>query len=104
MQSLLNQYPTTLSDIPGRTNLIEHEIRLAEVKPFRIKQYDIPLHAKDLVAEEIDKMLASGIIRSSSSPYASPIRIVGQKDNTIRLCIDFRRLSSVKLFDLQLSP
>ena len=104
MQSVLQEYSTTLSDLPGRTDVVEHVIRVTEEKPFRIKQYDLPVHAGDAVAEEIDKMIASGIIEPSSSPYASPITVVKKKDNTIRLCIDFRRLNSVTEFDAEPIP
>ena len=72
--------------------------------PFRIRQYPLPVHATDAVDTEVDNMLASGIIRRSSSPYASPITVVMKKDNTIRLCIDFRKLNSITVFDAEPIP
>ncbi|GFS25293.1 transposon Ty3-I Gag-Pol polyprotein [Elysia marginata] len=45
-----------------------------------------------------------GIIRRSSSSYASPIMVVMKKDKTIRLCIDFRRLNSLTIFDAEPIP
>ena len=44
-------------------------------------------------------MLNRGIIRPSTSPWASPIILVKKKDETRRLVVDFGRLNSVTLKD-----
>lgn len=44
-------------------------------------------------------MLNRGIIRPSTSPWASPIILVKKKDETDRLIVDFGRLKSVTLKD-----
>lgn len=44
-------------------------------------------------------MLNRGIIRPSTSPWASPIILVKKKDETDRLVVDFGRLKSVTLKD-----
>ena len=38
-------------------------------------------------------MLDSGIIQTSNNPYASPVVLVGKKDGTGRLCVDYRDLN-----------
>ena len=93
-----------MSDLPGRTQRIEHTIRLVDDTPFRIKQYPLPAHAIDSIDAENDNMVSSGIIRRSSSPYASPITVVMKKDKIIRLCIDFRRLNRITVFDAEPIP
>lgn len=44
-------------------------------------------------------MLNRGIIRPSTSPWASPIILVKKQDETDRLVVDFGRLNSVTLKD-----
>ncbi|GFV97935.1 retrovirus-related Pol polyprotein from transposon 17.6 [Trichonephila clavipes] len=45
------------------------------------------------VNKQIEKWLNEGIIRPSSSEYASPIVMVKKKDGSSRMCIDYRKLN-----------
>ncbi|GBM45676.1 hypothetical protein AVEN_166484-1 [Araneus ventricosus] len=45
------------------------------------------------VNKQIDEWLDQGIVRQSSSEYASPIVLVKKKDGTARLCVDYRKLN-----------
>ena len=40
-----------------------------------------------------------GIIRKADSPYASPVVIVRKPDGSNRICIDYRKLNKVTVFD-----
>lgn len=42
-------------------------------------------------------MLAAGMIVASKSPWCSPVRLVKKKDNSIRICVDFRKLNNVTI-------
>ena len=48
---------------------------------------------KEQVRKQITQWLSDGIIRNSTSSYASPITIVRKKNGAIRLCIDYRKLN-----------
>ena len=104
IRDILSKFQNTLTDIPGRTNVLEHDSRLTDTTPFKVHQYPTPYRAKDAIEKEIETMLEQDIIRPSSSPYCSPITVVAKPDGSIRLCIDFRKLNSVTIFDNEPIP
>ena len=82
----------------GKTPLIEHEIDTQGLPPFKIKCRPIPFKAMTWLKDEIARLLTTGVIRPSKSPYSSPIVIVPKKSEPgeppkFRLCIDYRWLN-----------
>ncbi|KAH9306993.1 hypothetical protein KI387_011397, partial [Taxus chinensis] len=52
------------------------------------------------VKEELDKMIASGIIKAvNESEWISPMVIIIKKDGWIRICVDYRELNDVSIID-----
>ena len=62
------------------------------------------MHLRDKVKKEIDDMLKSGIVEPSDSPYAAPIVLIKKKDQSLRICLDFRDLNKQTIFDPVLMP
>ena len=49
-------------------------------------------------------MMTMGVVRESSSPYASPVVVVKKKDNTNSICVDFWKLNKLTVFDPEPMP
>jgi hypothetical protein len=66
-----------------------------EGPPVFQRPYRAPLTKRKVIEDQIDTMMEQGIISPSSSPWASPVILVGKKDGTSRFCVDYRRLNAV---------
>jgi hypothetical protein len=75
----------------GKTSNIEHNIDTGDQPAVRSGLRRISFHER----EQINKMLKNGIIERSDSPWASPVVLVKKKDDTVRFCIDYRRLNAI---------
>lgn len=101
MLQLVTEFSDVLTDVPGRTSIIEHEIKVISDDSIRSKPYSVPHALKDTIKTEIDQMLKMGMIEPIESPYASPIVIVKKKDGTNRFCIDYRKVNRITQFDAE---
>ncbi len=88
----------------GLAKDVKHHIRLSSSKPFRERSRRIAPADIDDVRRHLKDLLATGIIKESRSPYASPIVIVRKKSGAIRMCIDYRTLNSRTLPDQYTTP
>lgn len=89
LESLLLQWSTVCTDTLGHTSIIKHHIVTADSLPIRKKAYPVPVNKQQFIDEEIEKMLSKGIIRPSTSPWASPVVLVPKKDGNTRFCVDY---------------
>jgi len=53
----------------------------------------LPYSEQSVVDSQIQEWIAEGIIKPSTSEYASPIVLVAKKNGTKRLCCDYRKLN-----------
>lgn len=102
--ALLERYVDVLTNVPGKTNLVVHDIKLRDRQPVLKKPYCLPFALRKQVKQEIDNMKSAGIIEQSQSAWAAPIVCVPKKDKTLRFCVDYRGLNSKTVFDPQPMP
>ena len=51
----------------------------------------------DELRRQLDNLLAAGHIEPSKSPFGAPVVFVGNKDGTIRMCVDYQALNKLTL-------
>ena len=56
VEALIEQYPDVLTSVPGRTDLIQHDIKLSTSEPIRSKGYPVPFKARDVMDSEIKEI------------------------------------------------
>ena len=77
----------------GCTNLTTHVIDTGTARPIKQAPRRTPVAYEGRDKEALEKMLNRGIIRESSSPWASPVVLVPKKDGSVRLCADYRKIN-----------
>ena len=92
IEELVDRYEHVFTDVPGNSTLAEHHLDLTSEEPVRSKPYPVPYNVRESLKEDIQSMLEMGVIRESTSPYASPVVVVRKKDGTNRVCVDYRKL------------
>ncbi|XP_026452183.1 uncharacterized protein LOC113352590 [Papaver somniferum] len=88
--------PTTLP--PER--LHDHRIPLVPGSPpVNVRPYRYPYFQKSEIEKIVAELQFSGFIRPSSSPYSSPVLMVRKKDESWRMCVDYRALNKLTIKD-----
>jgi hypothetical protein len=61
-------------------------------RPYRMNPQEL-----EELKKQLADMLSKGLIRSSASPWGSPVLFVDKRDGTIRFCVDYRKLNDVTI-------
>ena len=85
--------------MPSKTDGIQHRVKLEDNTPISGKPYPLPYAKREESWNKVDSMLEMGEMRSSMSPYASPIVMVKKKDGSNRVCVDLRKLNKITEVD-----
>ena len=79
----------------GETELVEMEIDTGDAAPKKQRVRRMPFAVRREVARQLRSMQEMGVIRPSSSPWASPVVMVRKKDGSHRFCIVYHELNAV---------
>ena len=93
-----------ISNVPGKTKLVVHDIILTNKKPIRVRPYGIPYAQREIMRKELDEMETLGIIERSNSDFSAPVVLVRKRDGGTRFCVDFRKLNAVTVYDAEPIP
>ena len=84
----------------GHTNLVEHSINTGDHPPIKQPVRRLPFALRHTVEDMVKDMLEQGVVRKSKSPWASPVVLVRKKDESVRFCVDYRKLNAVTKKDV----
>ena len=96
IQALLQKHERVFRDLPAGwppDSGFEHIIELEGTQAVITTPYIHPKRYKDEIEKTIKELLELGYIQLSSSPFASAVVLVKNKDGTLRMCIDYRALN-----------
>ena len=57
--------------VEGTTPLVTHEIRLLDPEPIKQRYRPVNPRIQEIMNDEVDQMLANGVIEPSESPWSS---------------------------------
>lgn len=69
------------------------------MQPTNLRPYRHSSVQKDIIEQMMREMLRAGVIQQSSSPYSSLVILVKKKDQSWRMCIDYKALNCQKIKD-----
>jgi hypothetical protein len=65
--------------------------------PISKRPYRMPPTELEELKKQLQELLDKGFIRPSTSPWGCPASFVKKKDESLRLCIDYRPLNAVTI-------
>jgi hypothetical protein len=67
--------------------------------PVNVRPYKYPHHQKAEIEKQVAELLSVGVIQPSMSAFSSPVILVKKKDQSWRMCVDYRALNKVTVPD-----
>ena len=80
---------TTKTKARRKLCIMKYTSRMKYLPPGQLEEFRIAVF----------NLLETGVLRESKSPYASPVVLVRNKDGSLRICVDYRRLNAKTIRD-----
>ena len=94
VKGVLDEYPQLFSDVPSRTDVVEHDVDVGDTVPIKQSPYRTNPTKTKHMDSEIEYMLQNGIVEPSNSAWSSPCILVPKPDKTNRFCTDYRKVNA----------
>ena len=82
-------HPTDL----GRTTIVKHHIDTGGERPVHERVRRFPYQQTDEIKQQVETLRKQGIIKECTGSWASNVVLVKKKDNSWRMCVDYRALN-----------
>ena len=83
----------------GCCTLQPFKIETITETPVVIPPYRKSFKERELIKQEIEKMIDANIIVPSISRLAAPVVLIPKPDGSIRFCVDYRGLNKITIAD-----
>lgn len=98
IQELIQEFDhlfSTPTQLPPQRDA-DHQIHLVPgAQPVKVRPYHYSPLQKNEIESQVQQMIQNGVVRPSSSAFASPVLLVRKKDGTWRFCVDYRHLNAI---------
>ncbi|GJT11617.1 hypothetical protein Tco_0858659 [Tanacetum coccineum] len=102
LAQLLQEYADVFNvpkELPPQSSF-DHKIPLREENVcINIRPYRYPPSQKDTIKAMVKELLDSGVITPSTSTFSSPVVMAKNKDESWRMCIDYKQLNKQTVKD-----
>jgi hypothetical protein len=106
--NVVSEFPDVfLEELPGMPPERRFEFAIELIPctaPISKKAYRVSRLEFVELKKQIDELLEKGYIRPSTLPWAAPVLFLEKKDDTKRMCIDYRPLNEVTIKNKNPSP
>ena len=88
----------------GRTSVVSHTIDTEGAMPVKQRIRNMNPRYLQFIKQEVQDLLAAGLIEPSYSPWASLLVIVEKKNGKLRMYVDYRELNKRTKIDVYPLP
>ncbi|MCI32958.1 RNA-directed DNA polymerase (Reverse transcriptase), partial [Trifolium medium] len=90
-------FPKDVSDVPPERE-VEFTIDLVPgTGPISMAPYRMSASELKELKKQLEELLEKKFIRPSVSPWGAPVLLVKKKDESMRLCVDYRQLNKATI-------
>ena len=77
---LKEDFKDVFQDVPGRTDVVTHDVHTGVARPVRLPSYRLAHKSQDILRKELKTLLKQEIIEPTKSPWAATIVLMAKKD------------------------